>query len=126
MTSEKLPETFQGFPTAALLKIWKDIPYNTPETPPTPVEEIGAMRDLLREYDLADFVGDDGHEDPQKVVRAKRFLAPFGIDAAPWADENGIYSEERVAAWREQRKAEEEGLPDYDADFYSEDEEEKA
>ena len=54
---------------------------------------ILAMRDLLREYDLLDFHDGRGGNDSAKIRRSKRLLAPFGIDPAPWADENGIHQD---------------------------------
>ena len=57
------------------------------------------MRDLFREYALLDF-GKDG-DDAEKIRRSKELLAPYGIDPAPWADENGICQKELGDAWGE-------------------------
>ena len=123
MTAEKLPEIYKGFPTAGLLELWESIPYNTMDTPPSPVEEIVAMRMLVLEYELSDFAGKDGKEDPKKIRRSKQLLAPFGIDVAPWADENGMMQEELLLAWYKDIAAEEALRPKYEEGF-DEDEDE--
>ena len=123
MTTEKLPETYKGFPTTRLLQIWRQIPYNTLDTPEAPKDEFSAMGDLLREYEIMNFRGEKGGEDSRKVARSKRLLAPFGIDPAPWADENGIRQEELEEAWVKSWKDAGPEEVDYDADFYSDEEE---
>ena len=54
-----LPPKFQGYPTAYLLGLWDAVrtPQGIPEG--TPVEEISAMSDILREYQIAPVFWDD-------------------------------------------------------------------
>ncbi|BBO86724.1 hypothetical protein DSCO28_72900 (plasmid) [Desulfosarcina ovata subsp. sediminis] len=50
MQNKNLPETYKGYPTKRLLKIWEEIA--TPDGTSAPKEEIEAMGALLREYRL--------------------------------------------------------------------------
>ena len=99
MSEKNLPEEYRGFSTAELLAIWKSFPDRILEDPPIPDDKNDAWRALLREYALLDF-GKDG-KDAEKIKRCKRLLAPYGIDPAPWADENGIRQKELEDAWGE-------------------------
>ena len=96
MSGHSLPEEYKGFSTAELLALWRSIPDRTIYDPPVPDDMGSAMRDLVHEYAFMDF-GRDG-KDTAKIRRSKQLLAPYGIDPAPWADENGIRSEELAKA----------------------------
>lgn len=106
MSGHSLPGKYKGFSTAELLALWKSIPDRTLDDPPNPVEKISAMDDLLREYELLDFGRND--DDAVKIRRSKELLAPYGIDPAPWADENGIPQASLQKAFAERLRLEEE------------------
>jgi hypothetical protein len=115
MNEQSLPQNYRGYSTAELLKMWREIPTRKytgqPETPPGEQKMASAMRGLLMEYRLAPaewgFVKKDQgyrtHMEQEKadMVQAKKLLAPFGIDPAPWADEEGNRQPELEAAWTE-------------------------
>lgn len=88
MSEECLPKEYDGYSTAELLQIWDHIPDNTIFDPPAPKGKNYAMHGLLYEYALTDYTTRD------KIVRCKKLLAPYGINPAPWADENGIRQDE--------------------------------
>ena len=103
MSENSLPKEYKGFSTAELLAIWKNIPNNTIYDPETPVEKMIAMNGLFYEYALLDF----GNDEPAKIRRSKQLMAPYGIDPAPWADENGVGQEHLRVANRERLRQEE-------------------
>ena len=114
MSEHSLPKEYKGFSTGELLEIWKTFPDRTMDDPPIPDDKNAAWSDLLREYDLLDF-GEDGN-DTEKIKRSKQMMAPYGIDPAPWADENGVEQDNLREAhlanlrrkekeWRERNKA---------------------
>ena len=105
MSGHSLPKEYKGFSTAELVALWKSIPDRTLKDPPVSKEKISAMDDLLREYALLDF-GKDG-DDAEKIRRSKELLAPYGIDPAPWADENGVEQAELRRANSERLRQEE-------------------
>lgn len=88
MSEECLPKEYDGYSTAELLQIWDHIPDTTIFDPPVELEKLSAMRSILRKYALTDYTTRD------KIVRCKKLLAPYGINPAPWADENGIRQDE--------------------------------
>ena len=53
MPEKDLPETYRGYKTAELLKVWEEI--RQPEGTRAPEAMIAAMRALLREYRLGMF-----------------------------------------------------------------------
>jgi hypothetical protein len=99
MNAQNLPQNYEGYSTKELLDLWQSIPQQTLESPPEPKGKIRAMRRLLMDYRLAPvewgFVKEKpGHSEDQEktdMVQAKRLLAPFGIDPAPWVDQEGNY-----------------------------------
>jgi hypothetical protein len=106
MSEQSLPQNYKGYSTAELLKEWQDIPNNRYTGQPQTAEEtkkILVMDDLLREYRLAPvnwgFIKkDQGYrvhageaQEKADMAQAKKLLAPFGIDPAPWADQEGNY-----------------------------------
>ena len=102
MSEESLPKEYKGFPTAELLEIWKSFPDRNLYDPPLHPGKNAAWRDLLREYAIMDFGGND----PEKIKRSKRLLAPYGIDPAPWADADGLAQAELRKSLAERMKQE--------------------
>ena len=105
MSAHSLPKNYKGFSTAELLALWKSIPDRTLKDPPVPEDKVLAMRYLLHEYAILDF-GPDG-DDAAKIRRSKQLLAPYGIDPAPWADENGVQQNNLREAFVERLRREE-------------------
>ncbi len=59
MPEKNLPETYKGYRTAELLRVWEEI--KRPEGTRAPKEMIAAMNELLKEYRLGLFsVVDNG------------------------------------------------------------------
>lgn len=48
-----LPEEYQGFPTQELLDLWHAIPTGKLRQEDYSMEMIGAMRDLIMEYEIS-------------------------------------------------------------------------
>ena len=48
---KNFPDTYKGYSTAELIRVWEAIPHN--RRPTEPPEKVLAMRALLREYRLA-------------------------------------------------------------------------
>ena len=87
------------------------------------MEKMIAMNGLFYEYALLDF----GNDEPAKIRRSKQLMAPYGIDPAPWADENGVGQEHLSVANAERMRQEEIAVherlkaitgKDYDPDDY--------
>jgi hypothetical protein len=97
MNEQNLPQGYKGYSTAELLALWRKIPSRKYGDPASPREKVSAMRDLLKEHRLAPvhwgFVKEKpGHTPEQEkadMIHSKKLLAPFGIDPAPWADQEG-------------------------------------
>jgi len=90
MSELSLPQNFEGYSTAELVKLWDGIPRWWPGAPEVPPEKVGAMRHLLRQYRLAsNNWSQDKEERKADMAQAKKLLEPFGIDPAPWADSEG-------------------------------------
>ena len=99
MNEQGLPQNFEGFSTAELLKMWAEIP-TLKEEPQDPPGKVLAMRRILEEYKLAP---NDWSRDKEQlkadIAQSKKLLAPYGIDPAPWADQEGNRQPELEAAW---------------------------
>lgn len=120
MSTEKLPETYHGYPTGQLLELWDARAYGRLTRTPSR-EELMAMYDLLDEYKLAEY------PDDASIARCKRLMAPFGVDPAPWADENGVTQDDLWAAhdkkygkvfeeiWDDEEEFDDSSLDDEDA-----------
>ena len=90
MKEEILPKEFKGYSTADLVKIWEDLKRGINLEGKAPMEMISVMRELMEKYNLCP--GGWSWEDQQErkdIVRAKKLLAPYGVDPAPWADAEG-------------------------------------
>ena len=89
MNEQNLPQNFEGFSTAELVKMWAEIP-TLKHTPRDPPGKVAAMRHLLGKYKLAPVHwGTERAQEKSDIIQSKKLLKPFGIDPAPWADEQG-------------------------------------
>ena len=88
--AQSLPEKFRGYSTARLLKAWDHMVRRVQDRDEEPLEIFSVMHGLLYEYKLVpvDWNG-EGEQWREEIVRAKKLLAPYGVDPAPWADEDG-------------------------------------
>jgi len=91
MNEQSLPQNFEGYSTAELVKAWESsFRPRPPEVPPVPKEMVLASRRLLEKYRLApNDWSQDKEERKADMVQAKKLLEPYGIDPAPWADSEG-------------------------------------
>jgi hypothetical protein len=106
-SEQSLPQSYKGFSTGDLMKFWDGMNLRGPESPKPPQGMVGAMHDLLRKYRLAPNYWGDGEERKANMIQSKKLLAPFGIDPAPWADQEGNRQPELEAAWHKQLEREE-------------------
>jgi hypothetical protein len=100
MNEQSLPQNFEGFSTAELLKMWAAIPIPAkwdPQDPPP--GKVLAMRRILEKFKLTPNDWGDGEELKADIAQSKKLLAPYGIDPAPWADQEGNRQPELEAAW---------------------------
>jgi len=89
MHERNLPQSFEGFSTAELLRMWDEIPTLKHE-PQDPPGKVAAMRRLLREHRLAPVEWRrDKDQRRADVLQARKLLKPYGIEPAPWADAEG-------------------------------------
>jgi hypothetical protein len=86
---QSLPQNYEGFSTMELLKTWQAIPKRKHTDPVSPEDKLTAMDHLLKEHRLAPIHWRDHAGDKTDMVRSKALLKPFGIDPAPWADQEG-------------------------------------
>jgi len=126
MNEQSLPQSFEGYSTKELLELWADIPNRKYSDPEEPEEKVLAMHDLLRKYRLLDWNWDDEERLKTDIALAKKLLKPYGIDPAPWADEEGNRQPELEAAWHKKLEQEAIDLPDYDMEYARELEQEAA
>ncbi|HOO76724.1 MAG TPA: hypothetical protein PLI51_05225 [bacterium] len=83
MKKQDLPETYRGYSTRELLRLWNGgSPLNIPEG--TPVEKISAMDCLLRDYKIAPvfWEGSENWSDEEleaKTQELRDLLAGYGI-----------------------------------------------
>ena len=59
---KNLPDTYKGYPTTGLLKVWEEIKNGGTKAP---IEKIEAMDDLLREYRM-------GVHEFEDLIKARR------------------------------------------------------
>jgi hypothetical protein len=104
MNAQNLPQDFEGFSTAELIKLWGSIPNRKfGVSPKEPREKVLTMHRLLDKYRLAPIYWGDGEQRKADMIQSRKLLKPFGIDPAPWADEEGNELPEEVRAARHRK-----------------------
>jgi hypothetical protein len=108
MNKENLPKEYKGYSTAELVTFWDGMNNQGPDSPRVSPEFVLTMHALLKEYRLApNDWSRDKEERKADMVQAKALLKPFGIDPAPWVDQEGNRQPELEAAWLKKLRREE-------------------
>ena len=112
MNEQSLPQNFEGYSTADLLKAWDSASRpREPGSSPVPKEMVLASRRLLEKYRLAPVEWAwDKEQRKADMAQAKKLLAPYGMDPAPWADAEGNRQPELEAAWHKKLEQEPSGI----------------